>query len=642
MAIDFGNDEKKQNYNKAMEVLQKWSGPIYEGAAKRGFGGTSVTKSYDPYKTAVLMRDIPTSGEIMMGGIQGAVSGFMAGGSIAGGMGKDKSIGQAIGAAAGGYLGAASYGTREGGQNTALALNNIAQQAAGWEQQTKQKSAEDAIASMGQRYAVLNNPQTPEEAIKYASEKDALVTHTAQKLYEAGMAPDKAITITESIASIHDPARKDPIGKRANEAMTIYNVSAKTKEDKAELTRTMKQLVMEKRVSQGEMPFDMGTAANVGVKTGAVSPVTMQRPAQQPIVPQQAAAPQQVVQPQQVQAPNNYAAQTNAQGVPAYLAPNIQQPIAPVTGGTITAPPLTYNLPEMPQGASLQETTQPNAYGATSNLPEVNSLSEKIAVYSPELAEKNAVVSTELKSTIAKMRVSGITDPTLDILISNLAKVDTNTDKMLKIIADNKMPDTSAKEVWGSEVYEEGVSSGITGGVGAGVGAAVGAVGFLAGPVVGGITTSAGAGTGTAIGKGFGGIGKGRGFFLEESDKRALGDINSLFSATKTAIAKTADPNSQVTGPEAEEHAILKPKAIKGNVVNTSDILAMKELALTNSLITLSNMAARAVGKEKELILKQQQDLRFEILKKGITMKMEETQKNREKSYGIFWDDGGR
>lgn len=683
MAIDFGQKEKKQQVDQALEILQKWSGPIYEQAAKRGFGGVTTTKTHDPSITAKLMQEIPSQAEAIMGGIQGAVSGFMAGGSFAGGMkpGDDKAlaIGRMLGATAGAYAGSATYGNREAGQYTGAALNNIAMQAAEWEKQTKQKIAQDAITSMGQKMALLNNPQTPEQAIQYAQELDKLVATTAQNLYNAGVAPDKAIQVAESMASINSPgSRYSPIGDRVNIATQEYEASGKTPEDKAKLSEKIRGLVMEVRVARGELPVDMEKVAVSHAKAQAAT----QQMAGSAIAGKAPAQPAQPAAAPSIQA---------TKGVPPYLSPNAP-PQAPVNimeqvtpnfnGNILPLPPpgpaldphiewLKQNFPElnveskelpqdphfkwMEENGLLPSDAKAAKKAASTILPESMPLTDKIATHSPELAKRNEVVSNELHAAIDKINTSGITDDKVEKVVANLKRVDEYSDKMLDVIASNKMPDSSKKEVWGSELYLDGLSPGMAkaagAAVGAGTGAAAGAyLGAHAGPaapaaipITSKSLAAAGAATGATLGKsigeGFTGIGKGKGMFLEESDKKALGDINTYFGLATKAMSKIIDPDSQVTDKEGVQFDYAKPKPIKGPELNMNDILTFKEAALAEAIITISNQAARAKGKEKENLLKMAQELRLEALKKGMGIRMEEAAKaraERNKAFSFF------
>lgn len=283
MAIDFGNATPKTSDNstspnqalddtlaKAKASLQKFAGPIFQTAAKKGWGSTeNKTSPGDPVAAQKIMDDIPSTGETILGAVTGAMSGMQAGGSTGFGLGYQvggdqgsadtgKSIGSIIGGALGAF-GVSSSGSRTGMTVTSAVLGKSAEQAAAFETQTRGKIAQDAVASMSQRMGELAHPTSPEEAVQFAAEKDKLVNDTAVSLVAAGVAPDKAMQTSKQIAAINDPqGRYSDAQTQAASAWADYAANPDpTAEDKATLRNKLNGVIIGESIRQGKMPANM-------------------------------------------------------------------------------------------------------------------------------------------------------------------------------------------------------------------------------------------------------------------------------------------------------------------------------------------------------------------------------------------------
>jgi len=284
MAINFqgkgatGGASLQEQLAKMLANLQKFAGPIYEQATKEGWGGSSTETTHDPSKTAELMQDIPSAGEALLGAAQGALAGFQTARSFTpGSQGKGRTAADIIGGTLGMLAGAGgSSSSRRGAVATTEAMRGLTEQAAKFEQGTRQKMANDAVASLSQRMGELQNPQNPKEAAMFAAEKDKLVAQTAQQLALAGVAPDKAVETSRMLAAIHDPqGRFSDSRTKAASAWAEYAAipeSEKTEADKEMLRQKLNGIVVSEAIATGKMPANMGTmifGGSQGVPGGA-------------------------------------------------------------------------------------------------------------------------------------------------------------------------------------------------------------------------------------------------------------------------------------------------------------------------------------------------------------------------------------
>jgi hypothetical protein len=603
-AINFGKSEQQKNTDKAMEILQKWSGPIYEQAAKRGFGSTK--KTHDPSITAKMMADIPSATESLLGGIQGALAGYQAGGSFAGAMkpgdNKMATIGKMAGAALGGYTGASAYGSsRQAGIGVGASLGAVAEHASQWEQITKQKLAQDAISTMGQRMAVLNNPKNPEQAIQFSAEKDQLVAQTAQQLYSAGVAPDKAIILSESIASIHDPSgRYSPIGVRANAALMKYQASPQGQADKDELSYMMKALVMEKRVSEGELPFNMGQMA-VGAGKAARA---AQQQAGPPMGPEEVAGPG--AGPQIPDALNPNAPQQGG------LVDDIVPQLGPGGGA---APQQTINnqggiVGKIKAGAKWMDDLLPGP------LAMMGGGKKKAGIVSPDLVERDTAATNALAGGIQKMQQIGAGDVASVDLLRSTATANAAIDAMIERVASGDMPH-GMLENFGQSVHDKGISGQA---VGAGVGAVAGGIG-------GGIIGSAGTPIGTMIGGKVGaGMGatagatigskiagdtrlfQGKSPFLSDEEMAVLNEIQVMSADIKPAWARAGDPGNRVTDSESKMIEQLLPDPAFSPEENIRKLITLKERLAERAENNAMALQAMQQGKMNTQTMGAQQD----------------------------------
>lgn len=247
----------------AANSLQKWSGDVYKAAAKRGFGSTK--KAYDPSVAAELKADIPSGGEALLSGLAGALAGTSAGGALAGGAdpGNDSlsTIGKMIGGALGGLAGAAGMGSsRAAGANINRTIESIAAQAHLWEENVKRKTAADAVASMGEKFAQLNNPgNDPEAAVMNAKQKEMIVAQTLADLIDSGVAPDAALKVTQQVASIHDP--RSMYGTVESQALETVAAFRTGQISDQEFAARMKALQFTQGVLNGDPRFNFGSAS---------------------------------------------------------------------------------------------------------------------------------------------------------------------------------------------------------------------------------------------------------------------------------------------------------------------------------------------------------------------------------------------
>jgi hypothetical protein len=270
MAINFGpgtttEDEESVNdiLDKAMANLQKFAAPILKEAQKHP-SKTTTTETYDPAKgeelKAKLMADVPSSGEILLGGLSGAFQGYLAGGNMStstenpGGSGVAKSVGAAVG----GLLGSTAYGGgRRAGASGQEALGSITAVSGLYKQNQQQKMAEDAVGSAVQQFGELNNPgNNPKTAAMNAAERERITSTLAQNLVASGLAPDKAIQTAANVASINAPNSEfmqEP-GIQAQRALADYNASAKSPEDKQKLKDSLNGIIMAQAIKTGKMP----------------------------------------------------------------------------------------------------------------------------------------------------------------------------------------------------------------------------------------------------------------------------------------------------------------------------------------------------------------------------------------------------
>jgi len=317
MAIDFGtksSDEADSQMDKALTNLSKFSAPIFEITAKEGWGGSSSsteTKPGDPIAgmkirmmaeehNANMMRHTPTTAETLLGGVQGALSGYSAGTSAAGALGaENKTVGGAVGAVVGSFMGGNAYasGNRISGMSTVSALDNIAKGAAEWEKATKVQIANDAVASFSQRMGEYSHPTNPKQAVEFAAAKDKIVSETAQALVASGVAPDKALQTAQAMAAIHDPTGRYSDAKtQAATALAEFYAGPQTAEDKAMLKNKLNTIIMGEAIRTGKMPAN-ATSMLFGTGAGyAQPPSAPQGYAPQGARPTQQGAPMSVEQ----------------------------------------------------------------------------------------------------------------------------------------------------------------------------------------------------------------------------------------------------------------------------------------------------------------------------------------------------------
>jgi hypothetical protein len=269
MAIQFTSSKvpKEESVNdildKAMANLQKFSAPILK-ITQAHPSKTTTTDVNDPAKGLALehelTKDIPSFGETLLGGVSGAVSGFLSGGNFStdennpGGT----ALGKGIGAAVGGFLGSASYsGGREAGKVGQQALGTIAGVSQVYKASEQQKMASDAVGSATQRMSELNNPgNDPQVAASNSAKREQITSQLATDLVKAGMAPDKAITTAQNISVINAPNSKDAQdpGLQAQRAIAQYNASDKTQSDKDKLKGTLNGIIVGQSIKLGKMP----------------------------------------------------------------------------------------------------------------------------------------------------------------------------------------------------------------------------------------------------------------------------------------------------------------------------------------------------------------------------------------------------
>lgn len=269
MAIQFTSDKAPKEesvddiLDKAMANLQKFSAPILK-ITQAHPSKTTTTETHDPAKGIELehelTKDIPSFGETLLGGVAGAVSGFMSGGNFTtdaenpGGT----DLGKAIGATVGGFLGSASYsGGREAGKIGQQAIGTIAGISQTYKASEQQKMASDAVGSATQAMSELNNPgNDPAKAAENAAKREQITSQLATNLVQAGMAPDKAISTAQNISAINSPNSKDAQdpGLQAQRAIAQYNASDKTQADKDKLKGTLNGIIMGQSIKLGKMP----------------------------------------------------------------------------------------------------------------------------------------------------------------------------------------------------------------------------------------------------------------------------------------------------------------------------------------------------------------------------------------------------
>lgn len=563
MAINYGDDgNKKKDVKAAMAILQKWSGPIYEQAAKRGFGGTTITTKYDPKVTAELMKDIPSTAEIVLSGISGAIQGYSAGKDFA--TGKDAKtvrLAGAMGGAIGGYTGAAS-GSRAGNQAIGSALNSIATFAAKYEEEAKQKALVDAMETMHKRFADLNGNQDPAMAVPIAKEKQQLIANLSEQMWRAGVAPDKAMQATEALATMADPrGAHAPIAKRINAAVQDYQLSAKTPKDKDAFQAAVKGLLMEKNVAEGKLPVNMGklAAASGQAQVASGQPIINQvpggavqinagvvmaaRPPQPPPTPVQQMAPPS-------SAPVPYAAQTNMQGVPSYLQPN---PASSTSRAGASQGPQLMPATPVADPAALQAINagkDPITKSIVPQIPEsTRDLAGKIEVMAgkngDKISDKYVMATAEIESSKAQLNaLGGSKDPTINSQLQNIKVANENLDKLMEIVVSGRLPDDNTFMAdFASKTYLEGR----------------------------GMKTPWFSAT----------VGKGERFknVLTEDQIQALNAVELYWEAASTALVKIGDPGSVSAPKEQAGWLPGKPEVGRGGIpVNAAALATAKEI----------------------------------------------------------------
>lgn len=619
-AINFGTKseqrDKAKSLDQAMSILQKWAGPIYEQAAKRGFGSTKHTN--DPSKTAQLMANVPSEGDIWLGAVQGAISGWQAGGSAAIGASGGKAlgpdgkgsnflkIGQLLGAGAGGFLGASTMGGgRESGYQAQGALATIAENAKVWEQSGRSKLAQDAIATMGQRMLELNTipsgPGAAQKALENAQAKDRLVADTAEQLFAAGIAPDKALQLSTAIASVHDPAgRFADIGTRAHAIRTqwLANPNKDNPQVKAQFMADMNALAQEQRIAEGHMPYNMRQFQNQ---------VTQMKRGQQ----------------QQ----GGMSEMQNAMGVANGITQNFQQGAQAAAGG----PPLPASVPD-----ALRPSIAPKEKGVIDDIvpdfgPQPGQIQPTVGVLTgvekirgskiPEaLAKTEAQTSQALQGTLSQIRAMGANTPEGIDVVRNTEQAVMAVDRMMAEVVSGRMP-TGPGANFGQKVYEDGINMGAPTAAAVGIGGA-----FLGGP--------SGAAAGGYIGYNMGkdvNVFQGRSPYLTDEEVSALNNIQVQAENMKPAWARAGDPGSAVREFEAAGIMNLLPDPAYSPKEQLEKLVALKQALLDKANANLMALQAQQTG----MINKQQMDWQEYVQKEQYKAQQSISKQG---SGGIYWD----
>ena len=277
MAIDYTGSKAPKELSpqdavaKALENLQKFSGPIFQQAVKSGgWGSTKSTESFDGAKAYAAEQDQASFLDKLLGAAQGAMAGMQAGQAFtSGGSESSQKTGTVLGAIAGAAsgIGGYSHGFRAGSHNLE-ALGQVAQSAAMFEQQQRQRQAEEAVATMSRGLAELGSATDPKTAAMNAKMKRQMVNDAAQKLMEAGVAPDKAISTSRAIAAIHDPSSEfAPAGQRAAAAWAEFSAippGSRTKADKDRFLAVINSAALEENIRSGKLPSNLGAILGGG------------------------------------------------------------------------------------------------------------------------------------------------------------------------------------------------------------------------------------------------------------------------------------------------------------------------------------------------------------------------------------------